>query len=128
MKIILETTIPVPKIGTGKSKNQLVLMNNASIWMRYYQTKIKKAFKDNLKDWHLPKSELSLDSGTVEFRLYRPTKRRLDADSIAFIGKWFVDTLVEQGYFKDDDQITFMYKPVIVEKDRVETEVKIKIY
>lgn len=128
MKIILETTIPVPKIGTGKAKNQLVLMNNASIWMRYYQTKIKKAFKDNLKEWHLPESELSLASGTVEFQLYRPTKRRLDADSIAFIGKWFVDTLVEQGYFKDDDQVTFIYKPVIVEKDRVETEIKIKVY
>lgn len=126
--MILECTFPVPKIGAGKSKNQLVLMNNASVWMRYYQAKIKKTMKDDLKAWLVPTSDLMLDSGTVEFRLYRPTRKRLDADSIAFIGKWFVDLLVEQGYFKDDDQVTFIYKPVIVEKDRVETEIYVKIY
>lgn len=99
-------------------------MNNASIWMRYYQAKIKKTFKDSLKDWVIPIHEGSPHTiGSVEFQLYRPTKRRLDADSIAFIGKWTVDLLVEQGYFVDDDNITFVYKPVIVESDRVETEV-----
>lgn len=123
----LEFTVAVPKIGTGKAKNQLVLMNNASVWMRYYQTKIKKTYKDHLKEWHISESSLALESGTVEFQLYRPTKRRLDADSIAFIGKWTVDFLVEQGYFIDDDQVTFVYKPVIVEKDRVETEIKVTV-
>jgi len=120
--------VAVPKIGAGKAKDQLVLMNNAPVWMRYYQTKIKKQFKDHLREWHVPESQLALDEGTVEFRLYRPTKRRLDADSIAFIGKWTVDFLVEQGYFKDDDQVTFVYKPVVVEKERVETEVKVSVY
>ena len=127
IKAVLTCTFPVPKIGAGKHKNQLVTNNNVSIWKRWYETKIKKTFKDSLRDWTVPESELKLKSGTVEFQLYRPTRHRLDADSITWEGKWFVDFLVEQGYFEDDDQVTFIYKPVIVEHERVETEVYVVV-
>ena len=118
-------TFPYPKIGIGKSKNQLVTMNNSSVWLRYYKTKIKKDLKETLSEWVLPESTLGSKSGEVIFKLYRPTKQRLDADSVAFVAKWIIDLLVERGYYEDDNQLRVVYEPVTVDKDRVETDIKV---
>ena len=129
-KLHLEFTVPVPKIGTGKFKNRLAVNNTIPTWYRFQKTKIKNTFKENLSQWHIEESQLALEENvTVEFQLYRPTKHKLDADSIAIsAGKWTVDLLVEKGWIKDDNVVTFIYRPVIVEKERVETEVNVKVY
>lgn len=128
MNSILEFTIALPKIGVGKYKNQHPLMNNAPVWMRYYQKKIKDTFKQNLIEWFVPPNISEFQQGTVVFTIYKKNRRSMDADSIAFIGKWCTDLLVSQGWFKDDNQIIFIYKPMIIEKDRVETEMKVEVY
>ena len=127
--LLLEFTTPVPKIGAGKFKNQLAVNNTIPNWYRWYKKKIKDTFKQLLAEWHIEESQLALDDVTVEFQLYRPTARKLDADSIAIsAGKWTVDLLVERGWIKDDNTVTFIYKPVIIERDRVETDVKVSVY
>jgi hypothetical protein len=130
MKEILKFTIPFPKIGVGKKKNQLATVNNIPYFYRFHKTRIKNGVKTRLKDWLLPKNEGKVyREGLVEFRLYRPSKKRLDADAgSGTVYKWIVDTLVEQGYFEDDDQITFVLKPVIVETHRVETDIEVKVF
>ncbi len=128
MRPILEFTYSAPKIGAGKHKNQLATNNNAVNWLRYYKTKIKNTFKDNLIEWSVPQVEHNYKSGTVEFQIYRPNKRRIDADAFGISSfKWTVDLLVQQGWFKDDDQVTFIFKPAIVETERIETDVKVRV-
>jgi Holliday junction resolvase RusA-like endonuclease len=125
---IIEFTCQFPKIGVGKYKNQLCTLNNIPKFYRYEKTKIKNKFKEQLLGWTVPRVDYNYPEGYVEFQLYRPTKLRLDADAGALVYKWIVDLLVEEGYFKDDDQITFILKPVIVDKERVETEIKVTVY
>ena len=127
-KLILEFTVPVPKIGTGKWNNELVLMNNASKWIKWHRAKIRKEFLALLGEWQVPKSTENALSGRIEYRLYRPTQCKLDADSIAYPAKWCTDFITKQGYFLDDNQVESQFKPVIVEKDRVETEMKVSVY
>ena len=125
MKQVLSFTVAYPKVGIGKSKNQLVTMNNAAVWLRYYKSKISAKYKGLLGDWFIPECTTKPHrSGVLECRIYRPTKQRLDADSASYIVKWTADFAVEQGWFKDDDQLTFILKPVIVEKNRAETEIE----
>ena len=125
---ILEFTFALPKIGVGKHKNEYVLMNNASVWLRFYKSKIMAEFKEHISSWSIPESSLLLGSGRIEYQLYRPNKKKLDNDAPSYVYKWVQDTLVAQGYFKDDDQITSILRPVIVERNRVETEVKVAVY
>jgi len=128
MNLILETTFQIPKIGAGRYKNQLVLMNNLPLWKRWGETRIKSEFKNTLKVWALEQSTLNAKVGTLEFQLIRHDRRRQDADSIAFEGKWFADLLVELGYFEDDVGLTFVYRPVVYEPERVQPEVNVKVY
>lgn len=125
---ILEFTCALPKIGIGVRKNEYVLMNNASIWLRFYQTKIKTQFKNHISNWCIPESNLKHKSGRIEYQLYRPSKKRLDADAPSYIYKWTMDTLVSQGWFLDDNDITIVLRPVIVEPNRVETEFKVSVF
>jgi len=125
---ILEFTCALPKIGVGKHKNEYVLMNNASVWLRFYKPKIMSAFKERITSWSIPISTLKSKSGRIEYQLYRPNKKRLDSDAPSYVYKWIMDTLVDLGYFIDDNDITLVLKPVIVEKDRVETEVRVTVY
>jgi hypothetical protein len=129
MKQILEFTIPFPKIPAGKRKGQLVTLNSAPYWYRYQKTKIKNGVKTRLTDWLVPKYNGEPHrEGRIEFRLYRPSKKRLDADAGSFVNKWIIDTIVEQGYFVDDDRITLVLHPVVIEEDRVETDIEVKVF
>jgi Holliday junction resolvase RusA-like endonuclease len=128
MKKLIEFTCPFPKIGSGKYKNQLCTLNNIPKFFRYQKTKIKNDFKDSLKGWSVPRVEHSHETGLIEFELYRPTKLRLDADAGALIYKWIMDLLVEEGYYKDDDKITLVLKPVVIDKERTETQIKVTAY
>ena len=130
MNKILEFTIPFPKIGSGSRKNQLCTMNNAPYWYRYNKTKIKNGVKARLVEWLVPKYDKEPHAtGKIEFRLYRPTKLRLDPDAgCGSAYKWIIDTIVEQGYFIDDDRLTLVLYPVVVEPERVETDIEVKVY
>jgi len=76
----------------------------------------------------VPKSELKAKSGHIHFTLLRPNARRLDADSITLTGKWIADFIVEQGWLHDDDKLHFHYHPVIIERERVETEIRVELF
>ena len=125
---ILEFRVGVPKILSGKGKGRLVSLNTIPLWYRYQKTKIKNQFKDAIKDWFIPKSDKRYKSGSIVFKLYRPTKVKLDADGQIFAYKWIADALVEQGWFLDDDKITFVLEPVVHDVNKVETEIKVEVY
>ncbi len=126
---ILTFKCQYPKILTGKQKGKLATNNQIPAWFRFQKTKIKNQFKESLGDWSIPESKLSMDSGTVEFTIYRNTMRRIDADSCSSsAGKWCVDFLVEQGWFSDDDKITFIFRPAILGSETVETMIEVKVY
>ena len=128
VKPILEFRFPILRIGRGTFKDQAVLMNNVNRWKRGYQTILKKEFKDSLRDWVIPVSDLGFDTGRVEFKLFRNNGIRQDADSIAYQAKWLQDLLVEQGWFSDDRGLTTVFEPVTIEKDRVEHEIRVRVY
>ena len=117
-------------IGEGKHKNKLAVTNTLQYWYRYKKTKIKNTFKESLNSWIIPECDKAPNKcGVIEFQLYRPNERGLDADSISVsTGKWIMDFIVEQGWFSDDDKMTFVYKPKIVDKSLSVTEVHVKVY
>ena len=124
---ILSFVVPVPKIGAGKAKNQLVLANNMPVWYRYHKTRIKEEFKHSLVEWLIPKSNLLLESLKIEFSLIRHNNRRIDSDAPFFIFKWIIDTIVEQGYAKDDNKVKLVIIPSIVDKAAIETSIKVRV-
>jgi hypothetical protein len=128
MNKILDFNIPIPKIGVGKHKNQAPLSNNVLVWKRYYETKIKKKFKDSISEWIVPQCSEPHKIGSVVITIIKNNKRSQDADSIMFISKWVVDKLVDLGYFEDDDRIVFVYKPFVHDKEKVEHEINVKVY
>ena len=125
---ILSFVIPVPLVGFGKHKTNLCTNNNIHIWYRYYKTKIKNQLRDTLSNWMVPKSDLKAKSGNIHFTLLRPNARRLDADSITLTGKMITDFIVDQGWLMDDDNLHFHYHPVVIERDRVETEIRVELF
>ncbi len=127
MEELFSFIIAAPKIGVGKYKNQLPTINNAPIWYRYGKTRIKNDYKEKLTEWFLPKSELMLDSFIIEFSLFRPNGKKLDADALFYIYKWTIDSIVEQGYAKDDNKVKIIINPAILEKKNVETTIKVKV-
>jgi hypothetical protein len=90
---------------------------------------IKNQFKEDLGEWTIPENTGKVyDKGKVEFTILRHNNRRIDADSATFAGKYLVDFLVEKGYFSDDNNIEFVYKPAIMNADVVETSLKVEVY
>ena len=124
---ILSFVVPVPKIGAGKAKNQLVLANNMPVWYRYHKTRIKEEFKHSLVEWFIPESELLLESFKIEFSLLRHNKRRIDSDAPFFVLKWIIDAIVEQGYAIDDNKVKLVIIPSVVDKAAKETSIRVKV-
>jgi len=126
---ILKFHVQYPVILTGKHKGRLCTINNIPYWYRFQKTKIKNKFKDMLKEWCIPKSNDKYYSLNIEFTIIRPDRHRIDPDSLAgSAGKWIVDTLVEQGWLKDDDKVRISYNPTIVDEVISETMIKVEIY
>ena len=128
MKPLLEFEIEAPVIGVGKKKNQLITVNNSPYWIRYHKTELKNKLKNMLCEWYIPKSELALDTFTVEFGLKRPGKKKLDSDALFFCYKWIVDTFVEQGWAKDDDKMEMRITPAELSSDGIGTRITVKFY
>ncbi len=129
-ELILHFTTVFPTISkTGKHSKKLVTVNSIPHWYRYKKTEVKNNFKESLGSWTIPEYDKEPHkSGTVEFTLLRHNNRRIDADSCTFVGKWLVDFLVERGYFLDDNEITFIYRPALMNQDVVETSINVKVY
>lgn len=131
MEVILDFTIPYPKIGgTSKQQNRLCTINNLPYWYRWSKTRIKTKLVSELLGWSIPlaKEEIGTNNVAIVFEIVRHNNRKIDADSCAMIGKWIADLIVIQKYIKDDDILTFIYKPPVVHTtDNVETMINIKL-
>ena len=128
MEPILQFEVEAPTIGAGKKKNQLPTANTAPYWFRYQKTAIKKKLKEALCEWHIPKSDLGLDTFTAEFGLKRPGNKKLDADALFFCYKWIIDTFVEQGWASDDDKAEIRITPSELSSSQVNTMITVKFY
>jgi len=136
-KSLLNFTVACPKYTgvvkqtkTGKisTVNTVISLNNVNKWYRYKLKKIVEEYKENLTNWFIPKSKLKLTSAFIEINLYRENKRKFDADNLGYIVKWTIDTIKEQGWLKDDDQVTILLTPSIYKEDIVETSIEVSLY
>jgi len=120
-------TLPPPKIGKGKWKNEYALLNNVAKWYRYGKTRIKNEFKEQIKDWFLEKNQGEVfTEGEISFQILRNTKRRIDADAMSLAGKWVLDTFVERGYLIDDNKVKVIHEiPILGVTEQNETLIKV---
>ena len=124
----LEWICPFPTIGKGKKANQLCTVNNLPYFYRYGITRIKNTFKEQLKEWYIPKhTGEPTRSALVIFRIKRKNKKRIDPDSAALPQKWIADVLVEQGYLIDDDQIRYILEPTEYSCEGVDTSIYCRV-
>jgi len=130
VKQLFEFKVPCPKY-----QQTVISLNNVSKWHRFHQSKIKNTYKDNLKDWYIPTPEKEYKSMYIEFHLMRHNKRVLDSDNLGFIIKWTLDAIKETrneekdiNWLEDDDQITYLVKPAILDKELLETEIIVKVF
>ena len=126
--MIFEFTFAPPKIGVGKAKNQYATTNNIPHWVRFHKTKIKNTFKSMLCSWYIPSAEQVFNKATVTFQVLRDSKRKIDADAFSSSAyKWTIDTLVQQGYLKDDDKVRIILEPAILNASDNETQIHCKV-
>ena len=120
-----------PKWPNGKRKNSLITTNSilAGNTFRYQRKKIIGSYKEYLKGWVFERNTLEpMESGTIEFTIIRHNHKKIDPDSIgATVSKWIIDTLVELGWFRDDDKLKIIYNPPKYEDGLPESMIDIKI-
>jgi hypothetical protein len=123
-----ELTFTPPKVGSGKSKNQYCTNNNIPVWYRFLKTKIKNEFKESIKQWYVPVAENTFRRATVTFQIKRDSGRKIDSDAFGVSAyKWFIDSLTEQGWLKDDDCVRIILEPAILNCDANETQIHVKV-
>jgi len=135
-KELFQFQTPCPKY-----KEQVISLNNISKWHRFHSSKIKNEFKDLLKEWYIPTPEKQYESIYVEFMLYRHNKRTLDSDNLGFQIKWIIDAIKETEnedildnkskpitWIIDDDKVKYSVEPAILDRDLLETELKVVVY
>ena len=130
MNLLFEFNTPCPKY-----KEQVISLNNVSKWLRFHQSKIKNTYKQQLKEWYIPTPNTRYKKLYVEFHLFRHNKRVLDADNLGFIIKWTLDAIKETEnpklkitWLEDDDQIRYLVEPAILDRELLETEIKVKVF
>ena len=106
---------------------RLALINNLQNWYRFQKTEVKNNYKTLLKEFFLPEPTEVYKSLTVEYRILRHNKRKIDSDAIAFAVKWITDSLCEIGYVKDDDTVTHVLIPAEYRKGLVETQLELTV-
>lgn len=138
--LLFEFHTPLPKY-----KEQVISLNNINKWYRFQSSKIKNEYKELLKDWYIPTPDNTYEALYIEFHLYRHNKRTLDSDNLGFIIKWTIDAIKEinwkidttgkkpktiknPGWMIDDDNITYLVKPAILNTDLEETEIKVRVF
>lgn len=129
MALIFEFTTQCPKW-----KNQVISLNNVGKWLRFQGSKIKNEYKEMLKEWHIPTPDFEHSSLYIEFHLTRHNGRVLDSDGLGFIIKYTIDAIKETAnddglrWMTDDDQITYLVKPAVLDRDLLETEITVKVF
>jgi hypothetical protein len=126
--LITSFNIPLPK-GRGKNKNKIASLNEVPKWHWNDTAKVKKQYKDVINDWYIgdPDGE-PLSSMTVVFKLKRHNGRILDSDNIGFIIKWTIDAIKESGWLIDDDQITYLVIPSVIDRELIESTIEVSCY
>lgn len=89
---------------------------------------LKQRWKDFIVWWirKIGYADLKLESFEIEYKVYMPTKRRIDPDNIA--PKFIQDGLVESGLIVDDDGLHLKALTLITgyDKENPRTEITIK--
>ncbi len=106
---------------------RLALVNNLQYWYRFQKTEVKNNYKTLLKEFFIPNPEMEYKSLTIEYRILRHNKRKIDSDAIVFAVKWITDSLCEIGYVKDDDTVTHILIPAEYREGLTETQLEITI-
>jgi len=124
IKPLITFSTAVPKYG-----GQVVSLNNAKKWLKFSETPIKNEYKISLKQFYIPERKIEpLSKAFIIFRIFRKDKRMLDSDSLGYIIKWTIDAIKEENWFIDDDQITYIVFPSVVDKSLIETELTVSVY
>ena len=131
-KIILERRIPLPKMTrltkkTRKKTEILCTLNNITQWIKFQKSEIKNKYKLHISEYFIPEPDEQLEAFTVEYRIVRHTKRKIDKDNIVFGLKWLVDLMAEMGYVKDDMTVNFDSFDTIYDSTQSETMIDIRI-
>ena len=124
---IIDVTIPYPKIGSGKKKNQLLTLNNLTSINHFILSKVKNDFKKMMKDWFLPDGNVFYDYLVIETKIVRHNRRKLDAVNTAYIVKLIEDCMMELGWIIDDCNDEIHLLPTSYRTDINETMLQIKI-
>ena len=121
---LFEIVIPLA-MWKSKGKSQIISLNNTSRWHRYGATRIKNEYKQLLTDFFIPEPLSPLRHIHLSYQILRHNKRKLDSDAIAWVTKWFVDTLTDVGWLIDDDQVHFCITPSVFTKGLNETQLRV---
>jgi len=128
MEELIKVSIPLPK-GSGKNKNKIASLNEIIKWHWSAINKVKFEYKSNLKDWYIPKNQKEPQANmTIEFQLRRHNNRVLDSDNIGIIIKWTIDTIKEQNWLIDDNQVTYTVIPSVLDNTVLDTTIDITAY
>jgi hypothetical protein len=105
----MELLIPYPK-----KSNQLLSINNWNRWHWATRNKIKKEFKDLVKNWFLDEQIEPMRAVEIKAQLLRKGNRKFDAINLAIAIKIFEDCLTELNYIKDDDKNKIIIEPTML--------------
>ena len=124
----IEFSVPFPKIPSGKYKGQLATMNRLPLFHRYGITKIKQEFKQLLEEWYIKKNtEIKYKKAEIHFTIQRNSNRKIDSDSMSYMVKYVIDTLVHQKFLEDDDQCRITLEPTQLGIEGVETSILVQV-
>lgn len=125
---IMMFNIPLPK-GRGKNKNKVASLNQVPKWHWSDVARVKQEFKEIIADWYISSNHGEpLKSMTIVFELFRHDNRIFDSDNLGFIIKWTIDTIKESGWLIDDDQITYLVRPSVLDRSLIESSVRVSCY
>lgn len=127
-KLLFEFSTSIPTYGTLK-KRKIPTLNNVQEWFRFFKSKLKNEYQDNLLSFAIPSCNIvPLDGCFIYFQIKRPNKRTLDADNIGFIVKWTIDAIKVSNWIKDDNKVSYYVGEAIEDKTLLETSLEIKVY
>lgn len=108
--------IPYPKIKiSGVKKPQNLTLNNYMKAHWATLSKFKMEFKNQLKEWYIPKPTEQYKSLEITCKIiYR---KHIDAINVALVLKIVEDVLTDIGYVKDDKYNRIILEPTNVDKE-----------
>ena len=93
------------------------------------ESKIRKEYKEVLNAFYLPEppDDAPFDTLTIEYRIVRHNRRKLDSDNAIFAIKYLSDVLEANGWIADDTNTQFHSFPKVVDTNLPETMLDIRI-